>query len=106
MVVCAVRDEPVSIENSLFSGNFTGKFAISGGMHLERIQNQPFYQIVAGEFPMKANREFFELNSDFRSRNRESSMPDRESRPKHFAGPLTCLGWISRKIMLEKMRIF
>jgi len=57
MVVCAVRYEPVSGENSLLTGKLTGYFVIFGLLetvfHREAAVPQRFFM----KFPRRINRE-------------------------------------------------
>jgi hypothetical protein len=71
MVVCAVRCEPVSIANTLLSGNLSGNFAKFCAFALNRPGIETARQALIGEFPKKANRDFFRSNREFRSTNRE-----------------------------------
>src|SRR5260370_16276107 len=64
MVVCAVRYEPVSIGNSLLSGNLTGNFANFCSFASSPGRNIPVCQALRGEFPKKPNREFFQSNRE------------------------------------------
>jgi hypothetical protein len=71
MVVCAVRCEPVSMENSLLSGNLIGNFAKFGSLGRIQAEIAAAAQALVREFPKKENREFFRSNREFRSDNRE-----------------------------------
>jgi hypothetical protein len=71
MVVCAVRYEPVSKEDSLLTGKLTGNFAISGLLEAISVRKAPVPQRFSGNFPAKINREIIFGNREISGPNRE-----------------------------------
>jgi hypothetical protein len=70
MVVCAVRYEPVSKDNSLLTGKLTGYFAILGPLEATSRRKAAVPQRLLTKFPKKNNREKFSNNRDRNPNNR------------------------------------
>ena len=58
MVVCAVRYEPVSDDNSLLTGKFTGNLAILDRSRRQAITETAVRQRLIEQFPGRKIREF------------------------------------------------
>jgi hypothetical protein len=71
MVVCAVRYELVSGENSLLTGELTGNFSILGSILKFWPPFDTQLQRLAAKFPTQWNRELFWPNREFAGANRE-----------------------------------
>ena len=70
-MVCAVRYEPVSRDNSLLTGKLTGNFAISGLPELISEQEMTVLQRLIEQFPKQINREIILQIREIFDGNRE-----------------------------------
>jgi hypothetical protein len=71
LMVCAVMCEPVSIENSLLSGNLTGNFARKQPINVTTGEYFGHLQRLTSEFPTHRSREFRVDKRELISRIRE-----------------------------------
>src|ERR1700730_1201667 len=64
---------PVSVANSLLTGNFIGNFAFSGTWAPWSLWNCPWFAGFRSKFPMQLNREILSLMREIQGCNRENN---------------------------------